>query len=141
MKNDSVTSRRSCARTSVSFDIAGLGEEDLDRERRPADSLDMARSKAPGRLVSLFASFLGDPLRLVGKDVLGDVVVGEGTLLEEDATGFSVRGNHFECREGRMGTVIRAWITCVSGGARGDGNVGGSELNSLSRGGSNLKLA
>jgi len=54
----------------MSSELEGFGEEDLDKDRRPADSLDMARSKAPGLLESLVVVVLGDPLRLVGEEAL-----------------------------------------------------------------------
>lgn len=44
-------------------------------------------------------------------------------------------GNHLDRRDGVTGIVIRAWITCVIGDARGAGNVGGRVLNSRSKGG------
>lgn len=47
-------------------------------------------------------------------------------------------GNQRERRLGVIGVVMREWMMCVSGGASGEGKVGGSVLNARMSGGTIL---
>ena len=116
------------------------GDDARDEALRVADNLENALSKAPG-LDSLgsFVTAGGESLRLPGGDSGTGDPAGETDLwCVRGEPALVTGGNHFGFRDGVTGTVIRAWMTCVMGAARGAGNVGGKELNNRSKGGNIL---
>lgn len=110
--------------------LAWNGEDALDEVFLVADSLENARSKAPGldSLDSLdsFVDAGGESLRLLGGDSgAGDPTGDTVFTCVRGEPAFATGGNHLSFSEGVTGTVIRVWMTCVMGAARGAGKVGG----------------
>lgn len=128
------TSRRSYARCRTSGDDDGMGEGERERERRPAARTDSALSIAPGLLGSFGEVEEGESLLLVLFDPVGCDLAELTGLLEFVLR--PLRGpSQADRREGWIGIVIKEWMTCVRGGARGFGKVGGRLANTRNSGG------
>ena len=91
-----------------------MGNDERERDQRPADRADQARSKAPG-LGSFAGPVVGEPARLLrllldereglldepSEEALGGV--GTGELL--------AGGSQTVCKDDETGMVMRAWMT------------------------------
>lgn len=107
--------------------LAWNGEDALDEVFLVADSLENARSKAPG-LDSLnsFVDAGGESLLLLdGDSGAGDPTGDTVFTCARGEPAFATGGSHLGFSEGVTGTVIKAWMTCVMGAERGAGKVGG----------------
>ena len=108
------------------------GEDERERERRPAVSIDLARSKAPwGREASRGGSDAGLPLSEE-----------TGEMRTEGGEPRRLRlfwGSHVVCRFLVKGMARSEWIMWLRGGARGDGELGWKELKARRSGGRRLR--
>jgi hypothetical protein len=107
------------------------GDEERERDKRPVVNMDFARSKAPwGRETSRGES----EARLL-----------DGETGEVGPTGGEPRrlrlfgGSHVVCRFLVKGTASSEWMIWLRGGARGDGELGWSELKARRSGGRRLR--
>ena len=106
------------------------GDEERERDKRPAVNIDFARSKAPwGREASR-----GESARLLDEETAEVGPVG-GVPRRPRLFG----GSHVVCRFLVKGMASSEWMTWLRGGARGDGELGWSELKARRSGGRRLR--
>lgn len=121
-----------------------MGEGERERERRPAERTERARSRGPCLGEVGVPDRTGECVRLEDEEPLrrglGGTTTGTGTDLgEEDPLERGEEPNQSERRAGLTGIVMSEWITCVSGAAMGAGKVGGRAWNTRSKGGKILQ--
>jgi hypothetical protein len=121
------------------------GEEERERERRPAASIDLARSKAPwGRRDD--ASRGGSEeeeeeaagLLPLGRET-GEMGTEGGEPRRLRLLLVVVGGSHVGCRFLVKGMARSEWMMWLRGGARGDGELGWKELKERRSGGRRLR--
>lgn len=128
------TSRRSHALCKMSELLETWGEEHLEKDLRPAERTERARSKAPGLAEGGGDCIIGEPQRLSLRWSLWGVWGADLGLLT------ALRdGNQTFFREGETGIPMRACMTWVKGGVIGFGKLGGRDPKIRRRGGSNLR--
>lgn len=113
----------------------GLGDGDRERDLRPADMTDRARSRVLG-LIEVVERLSGDsegprvglPItgELEAEFIFVDLRLEEVRLeVDERPVAGGIILNHIGRREGLTGIRIKAWMICVKGATSGIGNVGG----------------
>jgi len=107
------------------------GDEERERDKRPAVNIDFARSKAPwGRDASRGES----EARLLDEET-GEVGPEGGEPRRPRLFG----GSHVVCRFLVTGMARSEWMIWLTGGARGDGVLCWSELKARRSGGRRLR--